>query len=62
MNYKIGDKVRWLGNPYIVLEITNKGVILKQDFSIGITLNSAIPTKELTLNKSKQKNYFHYIY
>jgi len=52
MNYKIGDKVRWLGNPYIVLEITNKGAILKQDFSIGITLNSAIPTKELTLNKS----------
>ena len=52
MNYKIGDKVRWLGNPYIVLEITNQGVILKQDCSIGITLNSAIPMEELSLNKS----------
>ena len=49
MNYKIGDKVRWLGNPYIVLEITNKGVILKQNFSIGTVLTSPIPTEQLDL-------------
>jgi hypothetical protein len=52
MNYKIGDKVKWLGNPYIIMEVTSSGVILKQEFSIGITLKSAVPTKELTLNKS----------
>jgi hypothetical protein len=53
MNYKIGDKVRWLGNPYIVLEITNKGVTLKQDFSIGAVLTSPIPKEQLSINRIK---------
>ncbi len=49
MNYKIGDKVIWLGNPYTILEINNKGVILKQNFSIGTVLTSPIPTEQLDL-------------
>lgn len=53
MNYKIGDKVIWLGNPYTILEINNKGVILKQDFSIGTVLTSPIPKEQLSINRIK---------
>ncbi len=52
MGYKLGDKVKWLGNPYTIMEITNKGVILKQEFSIGITLKSAVPLNEITFINS----------
>lgn len=49
MRYKVGDKVRWINNPYIIIEITNKGAILKQDFSIGTVLVSPVPTNQLDL-------------
>lgn len=49
MKYKIGDKVRWISNPYIIVEITNRGAILKQDFSIGTVLTSPVPTDQLDL-------------
>ena len=62
MNYKIGDKVEWLGNGYTIVGITNKGVILKQNFSIGTILTSPIPIEQISLIKSWQKNYFYYIY
>lgn len=47
MSYKIGDKVKWLDNTYIIIEITNKGVILKQDFSIGTVLTQPIKIEEI---------------
>jgi len=50
MNYKIGDKVIWLGNPYTIIELTNKGAILKQNFSIGTTL-----TKPVEFNKLNKR-------
>jgi hypothetical protein len=52
MNYKIGDKVEWLGNGYTIIGITNKGVILKQNFSIGTILSSPIPIEQISLIKS----------
>lgn len=45
--FKVGDKVTWLGNTYIILEITPKGVILKQNFSIGTILTSPIKIEEI---------------
>jgi hypothetical protein len=49
MSYKIGDKVKWLDSTYIVIDITNKGVILKQDFSIGTVLTQPVKLEEITL-------------
>jgi len=46
-NFKIGDRVIWLDNPYTVIKITDKGVMLKQNFSIGVTLTQSINTEEL---------------
>lgn len=49
MNYKVGDKVKWLNNPYTIVEITKKGVILKQNFSIGVTLIQPVNLNEINL-------------
>ena len=49
MGYKIGDKVKWLDSTYIITEITNKGAILKQDFSIGTVLTQPVKLEEITL-------------
>ena len=49
MDYKIGDKVRWLGNPYIVIGVTKSGLLLKQDFSIGTVLTQPIKVEEISL-------------
>lgn len=48
-SFKIGDKVNWLGNRYIITEITNKGLLLKQDFSIGTVLTQPVKLEEITL-------------
>lgn len=55
MNYKIGDKVSWLGNPYTIIEVTNKGAILKQNFSIGTILKKPIEFNDIELIKPKQR-------
>jgi hypothetical protein len=47
VNVKIGDKVKWLGNQYTIVEIKKSGVILKQNFSIGTILNKPIDLKEI---------------
>ena len=47
MSYKIGEKVKWLDNTYIVIEITNKGLILKQEFSIGTVLTHPVKLEEI---------------
>jgi hypothetical protein len=49
MIYKVGDKVKWLDSTYIITEITNKGAILKQDFSIGTVLTQPVKLEEITL-------------
>ena len=49
--YEVGDKVKWLDNPYTIIEITNKGAILKQNFSIGTILNGPVPMDQLKLIK-----------
>ena len=49
MSYKIGDKVKWLDGTYIIINITNKGAILKQDFSIGTVLTQPVKLEEITL-------------
>jgi len=47
MDYKIGDRVKWLGNPYIVVGVSKSGLLLKQDFSIGTVLNNPIKIEEI---------------
>ena len=46
---KIGDLVKWWDSTYFIVDIVDGGVILKQNFSIGTTLISAVPLKDLTL-------------
>jgi hypothetical protein len=45
--FKIGDKVKWLDNSYTIVDVTSRGVILKQDFSIGTVLNNPIKIEEI---------------
>ena len=47
MDYKIGDKVKWLDNSYTIVNVTSRGVILKQNFSIGTILTSPIKIEEI---------------
>jgi len=51
-NIHIGSTVIWATNSYIVVDITKKGLILRQNFSIGTTLKGEIPIDEVSL-----KNY-----
>tara|TARA_R110000751_G_scaffold31938_5_gene80788 strand:- start:2722 stop:2886 length:165 start_codon:yes stop_codon:yes gene_type:complete len=51
-NIQIGSTVIWATNSYIVVDITKKGLILKQNFSIGTILKGEIPVDEVSL-----KNY-----
>ena len=39
---KKGDIVEWLGSHYIVEEVVNKKVLLKQNFSMGVVLSSMV--------------------
>jgi len=47
MDYKIGDKVKWLDNSYTIVNVTSRGVILKQNFSIGTVLTNPIKIEEI---------------
>lgn len=45
----IGSTVIWANSTYTVLDITKNGLVLRQNFSIGITLNGFIPISEVSL-------------
>ena len=45
----IGSTVIWVNSSYTVLDITKKGLVLKQNFSVGITLNGFVPIDEVSL-------------
>jgi hypothetical protein len=45
----VGSTVIWVNSSYTVLDITKKGLILRQNFSIGLTLKGFIPIEEATL-------------
>lgn len=51
IHFKIGDDVRWSDNPYTIVDIKNDGVLLKQIFSIKVTLNGLVPIKDLKLER-----------
>jgi hypothetical protein len=44
---KVGDLVKWLGQSYIVEEVKENSVLLKQNFSIGSILMSMIKIDEV---------------
>ena len=44
---KVGDTVRWMDSPYTVEKVVGNKVLLKQNFSIGTTLNSMINIDEV---------------
>ena len=48
----IGSNVIWVDSSYTVIDITKQGLILKQNFSIGLTLKGFIPLDEVSLKKS----------
>jgi hypothetical protein len=49
---EVGMIVEWLGSPYTIVSKNKKGVLLKQNFSIGIVLNSEVPYEEVSLVRS----------
>lgn len=51
MNIVVGDIVEWLGSKYTVISINKKGVILKQNFSIGTVLNKPVPIEVVKVIK-----------
>ena len=46
---KVGDTVMWLQSPYTIIKIIDSNALLKQNFSIGITLTDMIALDELSL-------------
>ena len=51
--FKVGDTVKWCWtethkNTYIIVEVTNSGAILKQNFGMGLILNGKVPISELS--------------
>ncbi len=46
---EIGMTVYWLGSRYTIVSKNSEGVLLKQNFSIGITLRSEIPYTDISL-------------
>ena len=58
----VGSTVIWLDSSYTVVDVTKKGLVLKQNFSVGVTLNGFIPVNEVSLKKDWQKSYSYYIY
>ena len=46
-NIKVGDEVVWINSPYIVEKVAGDKVLLKQNFSIRITLNSMVNIDEV---------------
>ena len=52
-DFKVGDVVLWNDSHYTIVSLNNKGALLKQNFSIGITLNGLVPIEELSLDNEK---------
>lgn len=48
-NIQIGSTVIWANSTYTVMDVTKKGLVLKQNFSIGLTLKGLIPIDEVSL-------------
>ena len=51
--FKVGDTVKWCWseihkNTYTIVEITNSGALLKQNFGMGLILNGKVPISELS--------------
>lgn len=53
---KVGDIVRWCKSPYTVIKIVDDKALLKQNFSISITLTEMIALDDITLiNQNKNE-------
>jgi len=48
--FKVGDNVRWLDSPFTIELIKGEKALLRQKFSIGITLKELVPLKELIMD------------
>jgi len=46
---RVGSIVTWANSTYTVMDVTKKGLVLKQNFSIGLTLKGLIPIDEVYL-------------
>ena len=44
---EVGSVVTWLGSPYTVVRLEKNGALLRQNFSIGVVLNSPVPLDQL---------------
>lgn len=56
MDFKVGEIVRWCWtethqNTYVIIEITNRGALLKQNFGMGTVLNGYVALSELSKEK-----------
>lgn len=56
MDFKVGDIVKWCWienhqNTYVIIEIKNKGALLKQNFGMGTILNGYVALSELSKKK-----------
>lgn len=53
---KVGDVVQWCKSPYTVIKIVDDKALLKQNFSISITLTEMIALDDITLiNQNKNE-------
>jgi hypothetical protein len=60
--YKVGDIVRWCWsaihpNTYIIIEVDNRGALLKQNFGRGQVLTSKVPISELNGQEEEFKKW-----
>jgi hypothetical protein len=60
--YKVGDIVRWCWSvthpsTYIIIEIDNRGALLKQNFGMGQILTSKVPISELHGRKEELRDH-----
>ncbi len=63
VEYKVGDIVRWCWteihqSTYIILDINQTSVLLKQNFGMGQTLTGRVPISELNISKDKFRDYY----
>ena len=47
MSELVGKEVTWHDSNYVIVEVSKKGALLKQLFSIGTTLNDYVKLEEL---------------
>lgn len=48
--FKVGDPVIWMDSPFKIESIQGEKALLKQEFSIRVTLNGLVPLDELKFN------------